>query len=180
MPGKATVLFMNKGPLRGNWHRRKSRLLKRVPGFVLTFALAVLLCCLAPGRVEGHGVRLSHESRQGYEVTASHDTGSPMALARVLVFAPDDPRSPWLTGVSDEQGRFAFFPDRSRPGTWVVQVRQHGHGGMIHIPVAAVGNGQPSAPAGSGLTGLQRVLMAALVAWGCLGTALYFRGRRHR
>lgn len=153
--------------------------MKRVPGFVLASGLVVLLCCLAPGRVEGHGVRLSYEPCQGYEVTASYDTGAPMALARVLVFAPDDPRSPWLTGVSDEQGRFGFFPDRSRPGTWAVQVRQHGHGGMIHIPVAAVRDGQPPASTGSGLTALQRALMAVLVAWGCLGTALYFKAKRH-
>lgn len=156
------------------------RLLCRVSCLVSASILATFFFSLAPGRVEGHGVRLFYEPREGYEVIASHDTGSPMAQAQVLVFAPDDPRNPWLTGTSDEEGRFRFFPDRSRSGRWVVQFRRHGHGGMIHIPVAS-GEGEGETPpvsVGTGLTGSQRALMVALVAWGCLGTALYFKGRR--
>ncbi len=45
--------------------------------------------------------------------------------------------TPWLTGICDQQGRFSFTPDPDLPGTWDVQVRQAGHGDIIHIPVGA-------------------------------------------
>ncbi|MEE9618360.1 MAG: carboxypeptidase regulatory-like domain-containing protein, partial [Anaerolineae bacterium] len=93
---------------------------------------------------------------------------------QVTVYAPDDPSTPWLTGVCDEDGRFIFTPDPSKPGTWDVQVRQSGHGDMVHIPI-----GEDVAMTGTtGYTPLQVVLMGACVVWGFVGTALFFlRGR---
>jgi nickel transport protein len=93
------------------------------------------------------------------------------------VYAPDDPSTPWLTGVCDDEGRFSFVPDTSKPGMWDVQVRQAGHGDIVHIPV-----GEDAAVSGStgGYTTLQIVLMALCVVWGSVGTALYFSRRKRR
>ena len=98
-----------------------------------------------------------------------------MAGAQVVVYAPDAPSTPWLTGVCDNEGRFSFTPDSSRSGIWDVQVRLAGHGGMVHIPV-----GEDAATSGSigGYSYLQIALMAVCVIWGSIGTALYFRPRR--
>jgi nickel transport protein len=98
-----------------------------------------------------------------------------MAGAQVAVYAPDDPTTPWLTGVCDDEGVFSFTPDTSKPGTWDVQVRLAGHGGIIHIPV---GEGAAASGGLGGYSWLQIAIMATCVIWGSIGTALYFRRRR--
>jgi len=122
-----------------------------------------------------HGARIQYTVNVAIELVATYDNGDPMAGAQYVIYAPDDPSTPWLAGECDDEGRFSFTPDSSRPGTWVVQVRQAGHGDIVHIPV-----GQDTTVAGStgGYTTLQIVLMAACVVWGSVGTALYFSPRR--
>jgi nickel transport protein len=111
------------------------------------------------------------------QIQATFDTGEPMAGGQVTVYAPDDPSTPWLTGVCDEEGRFVFAPDPGKPGTWDVQVRQAGHGDMVHIEI----DEGTATSSGGGLSTSQILLMAASVAWGCIGTALFFsRGRGGR
>ena len=135
-----------------------------------TFLLALGLAATA----SAHGVKIEYQINVAVEVLAAYDTGEPMAGGQVAVYAPDDPSTPWLTGVCDEEGRFTFTPDPAKPGTWDVQVRQAGHGDMVHIPI-----GEDVAMSGStGYTPLQIVLMGACVVWGFVGTALFFsRGR---
>ena len=135
-----------------------------------TFLLALGLAATA----SAHGVKIEYQINVAVEVLAAYDTGEPMSGAQVAVYAPDDPSTPWLTGVCDEEGRFTFTPDPAKPGTWDVQVRQAGHGDMVHIPI-----GEDVAMSGStGYTPLQIVLMGACVVWGFVGTALFFsRGR---
>ena len=135
-----------------------------------TFLLALGLAATA----SAHGVKIEYQINVAVEILAAYDTGEPMAGGQVAVYAPDDPSTPWLTGVCDEEGRFTFTPDPAKPGTWDVQVRQAGHGDMVHIPI-----GEDVAMSGStGYTPLQIVLMGACVVWGFVGTALFFsRGR---
>jgi nickel transport protein len=137
--------------------------------------LAVFLLSLAvPAAAYGHGVKITYQSKTVVEVTALYETGEPMAGAQVTVYAPGDPSTPWLTGACDQNGRFTFTPEPSKPGTWDVQVRQAGHGGIVHIPV-----GESVAETGGGTyTPLQTVLMVACVLWGLVGTALFFAGRK--
>jgi nickel transport protein len=118
-----------------------------------------------------HGARVTYILETVVQIQAAYDSGDPMAEAQVVVYAPNDPATPWLTGVADENGRFTFTPDPNLPGIWDVQVRQAGHGDIIHIPV---GGGAASA---AGFTTAQIVLMSASVAWGLVGTALYFSRR---
>jgi nickel transport protein len=136
----------------------------------------LVLSLLLPATALAHGVNIQYSSDIKIEIVAKYDTGEPMAGAQVKVYAPDDPTTPWLTGVCDDEGHFSFTPDASKPGTWDVQVRLAGHGGMIHIPVG----GDSTATSGGigGYSYLQIALMAACVIWGCIGTALYFRRRR--
>lgn len=126
------------------------------------------------GAVLAHGARIEYAVVTEVEIQATYDTGDPMAGGQVTVYAPDNPSAPWVSGVCDEEGRFAFAPDPDKPGTWDVQVRQAGHGDIVHIDIGAgVSTSNESA-----LTAPQITLMTACVAWGCLGTALFFSRRR--
>lgn len=130
-----------------------------------------------PVAAHAHGVIAGYAVRTGIEITARYDTGQPMSGAGVSVFAPDNPAIPRLTAKLDEDGRFRFVPDPEVPGTWSVQVRQEGHGAMIHIPTGESITHEPEiVTAGLGL--LQRILVAACVVWGSIGTALYFSRRK--
>jgi len=122
-----------------------------------------------------HGAKIDYTVNMTIDIFAQYDTGEPMGGAQVVVYAPDDPSNPWLTGVCDDEGRFSFTPDTSKPGTWSIQVRQSGHGDIVHIPI-----GEDTAVAGStgGYTILQIVVMAVCGIWGFVGTALYFSRRR--
>lgn len=122
-----------------------------------------------------HGARIDYTVNMTIDIVAKYDTGEPMGGAQVVVYAPDDPSNPWLTGVCDDEGRFSFTPDISKPGTWTIQARQSGHGDIVHIPI-----GEDTAVTGGsgGYTVLQIVVMAVCGIWGFVGTALYFSRRR--
>ncbi|MGF1496695.1 MAG: carboxypeptidase regulatory-like domain-containing protein [Elainellaceae cyanobacterium] len=150
---------------------------------------------LAP-RAIAHGTQIEYRTTQALEVQASYDTGKPMANAQVVVYAPDNPAEPWLTGTTDEQGRFTFTPDPSLPGQWDVQVRQAGHGDIVSIPLgepvaeaaetggdaaeaeAAVAMVSNSVSGSTELDPLQKAVMAGAVIWGFIGTALFFMARK--
>lgn len=144
---------------------------KLITGLIFTLAL----CLVLPMQVYAHGARIEYTSSTEIEIVAKYDTGEPMGGAQVMVYAPDDPSTPWLTGVCDDEGRFTFMPDSTKPGTWDVQVRRAGHGDMVHIPV---GGGAIDTANSGGYSVLQIVLMAVCVVWGIAGTALYFSRRR--
>jgi nickel transport protein len=137
--------------------------------------IGLLMLLVLPAQALAHGVNIEYTSDVEITIVAKYDTGTPMAGAQVTVYAPDDPTTPWLTGVCDDEGVFSFTPDSSKPGTWDVQVRLAGHGGIIHIPV---GEGAAGSGGLGGYSWLQIALMAACVVWGSIGTALYFRRRR--
>jgi nickel transport protein len=139
-------------------------------------AIAITMAFLfMPMEVHAHGVNINYTSNVEVEIIATYDSGTPMAGAQVAVYAPDDPTTPWLTGICDGEGRFSFTPDTARPGIWDVQVRLAGHGGMIHIPV---GGDTTTADGQGGFSHLQIGIMSACVIWGSIGTALYFSKRR--
>ena len=120
-----------------------------------------------------HGARIEYTLSTTVELAATYDTGEPLAGGQVTVYAPDDPTTTWLTGVCDDEGRFTFTPDPGKPGTWDVQVRQAGHGDIVHIPIGAGAAGS----GGGGFSAVQTILMSACVVWGFVGTALFFSRR---
>ncbi|MBM9536075.1 carboxypeptidase-like regulatory domain-containing protein [Desulfobulbus alkaliphilus] len=145
-------------------------------GLLLLIALANGLSLSLPVPLLAHGALLKYTHTAAITVQAVYDTGQSMTGAQITVYAPDNPARPWLTGISDAEGRFSFVPDPDLPGTWSVRARHAGHGAMVHIPI------NPEQPEHSlrkqGYTAGQRALMAASVVWGCIGTALYFSRRR--
>ena len=141
-----------------------------IAGFITTLALLLAL----PLPAYAHGAKIEYTIGVTVEITAAYDSGEPMAGAQVTVYAPDDPATSWLAGVCDDEGRFSFTPDTTKPGTWDIQVRQAGHGDIVHIPIGTEATGD----GGGGNTPLQIILMAACVIWGSIGTALYFLRRR--
>ena len=142
------------------------------------FILLIVCLLILPGAALAHGVSVKYKTASSIEVTAAYDTGTPLSEGQVAVFSPDNPSVPWLKGKCDENGRFTFTPDSSKPGTWDVQVRLAGHGGMIHIPVGTAGD-EKAASGGTGYSNLQIVVMSASAAWGFIGTALFFSRRKN-
>jgi len=137
------------------------------------FSLLILL--LLPLKVDAHGVDITAVPVNAIEIVAFYDSGQPMAGGQVAIYMPDEPVEPWLTGTCDDLGRFVFVPDYSRPGLWEIKVRLAGHGDLIRFEVLAA---EEVIPAGQGgLSLLQKILMALVVAWGAVGTALYFSRR---
>jgi nickel transport protein len=148
--------------------------------------------------VFAHGATIAYETRNTtvVEIQATFDTGEPMAHGQVAIFAPDDPLNPWQTGTCDEQGRFSFVPDPSKPGTWEIQVRQAGHGDIVYVEITDEQSGEVAAmnaslaggatvsqsqqPGSNGYTPLQIVLMGGCVTWGFVGTALFFAKRKQK
>lgn len=147
------------------------------------FSLALILGlgALLPGPLLAHAAFLSAQEVQAISIQGQYDTGEPMDGAQVIVYAPDNPAQPWTTGEADALGRFLLFPDRNLTGRWTIQMRQAGHGAIIHVEVGETRVDTPLtgiATTGTSQTPLQRVLMVALVAWGALGTALFVRRNR--
>ena len=142
---------------------------------ITCLVLALVVGLSLPVTVYAHGAKIEYTVSTTIEIVAAYDSGEPMSGAQVTVYAPGDPSTPRLTGVCDDEGRFSFTPDSSEPGTWDVQVRQAGHGDIVHIPIggASAGTGDTDS-----YTVLQIVLMAACVIWGSVGTALFFLRRR--
>ncbi|MBE9175900.1 carboxypeptidase regulatory-like domain-containing protein [Synechocystis salina LEGE 06155] len=163
---------------------------------VLFFLAGGMLSQTAPALA--HGVKVEHHSVTAIAVAAQYDSGEPMAEAQVLVYAPDNPSQPWLTGVTDKEGKFTFTPAGDRPGNWEVAVRQGGHGAMVTIPwQTGTANGGTvnkdseqsdsdkttpeitvaSVPNDTALSPMQRGITIGAVIWGFVGTALFFSSK---
>lgn len=145
-----------------------------------------------PTYVYAHGAHVemttSSETVTVVDIHATFDNGTPMSGAQVAVFAPNDPATPWTTGLCDDNGNFRFIPDHTLPGTWEVQVRQSGHGATVYVEIGAVPSGNHASPMTSSLVAasgsntanfstLQLILMGASVIWGFIGTGLFFARR---
>ena len=152
-----------------------------------------------PTKILAHGTKISYENTEAIVIKAAYNTGEPMGKAQISVYAPDNPSQPWLTGTTDEKGRFLFQPDSTKSGNWEVKVRHLGHGGVVRVPVTSIAQPtetqqtQPKASPNSSTpeqvvrvsesenfeyTPVQRGLMIASVIWGCVGTGLFFSNRK--
>lgn len=121
-----------------------------------------------------HGANITTQTTEAIEIQATYDSGEPMGQAEVVIYAPNDPGTPWQTGMTNGAGRFSFVPDASQPGNWEVKVRQAGHGDLVTIPIDNQGT---VTAVTTGTAPLPRWVAIASVVWGCVGTALFFTGR---
>lgn len=157
----------------------------------VVFVVSVVLLSI-PGYVYAHGAHIetttSTESVTIVDIRATFDHGTPMGGAQVAIFAPNDPVTPWGTGMCDDGGKFRFVPDHTLPGTWEVQVRQSGHGATVYVEIGAAPSSDQASPMTSSLVAasgsnnanfstLQLILMGASVIWGFIGTGLFFARR---
>ncbi len=149
------------------------RFLRKMDKRFLILPALVLLTVFTFTIVRAHGVIIEYSMKPVIEVFATFDSGEPMQNAQVNIFAPDDPQISWMSGTTDQNGRFTFSPDPTIPGTWDIQVRQAGHGGIVHINLE---DGALNSNT-TGFSRLQIVLMGACALWGFVGTALFFYRR---
>uniref|UniRef100_A0A7V4G794 Carboxypeptidase regulatory-like domain-containing protein n=1 Tax=Desulfobacca acetoxidans TaxID=60893 RepID=A0A7V4G794_9BACT len=110
-------------------------------------ALPVLQGLLTAG-VLAHGVEGRQEGG-GVVVAATYQGGEAMSYARVSVYAPEGD-TPFQTGHTDRNGRFAFAPDRS--GRWRLVISDEmGHRLNFEVAVEdrhlSGGQAQPTPPA---------------------------------
>ncbi len=138
--------------------------------------LGAMLLAWAVQPVWAHGVHVTAEVTQAVQVRVAYDTGQPMAMAQVALFAPTDPTQVWARGETDADGIFTFVPDPAQQGQWTVQVRQAGHGAIITVRTDGAAPQATASPTQQSTA--QKLLMIALVAWGALGTALFFWRRK--
>lgn len=148
-----------------------------MPGSDLRTLLAAGVIGLAPIAAGAHAALLSAETVDAIALYARYDTGEAMMQAQVIIYSPADPTTVWSRGTTDDDGRYLFVPDPDVAGRWTIQVRQAGHGAMVHVETAGeAGDAVVSGPQEQST--LQRLVMVGLVVWGALGTALYFRRGR--
>jgi nickel transport protein len=114
------------------------------------WTLSILALCLVafPGKALAHGTdyRLL-EDKQAIAAEFFYADQEPMRYAEVLVFSPGDGDVEYQNGRTDQQGRFAFCPDRS--GTWQMKVSD----GLGHAVQAKIVVGP--AASGKGIEGLE-------------------------
>ncbi len=162
-------------------------MIKKINWLIGLSLLGVVIC---PGGAIAHGANIEYKSTNALQINATYDSGQPMSNAQVTIYAPDDPATPWLTGTTDENGRFIFVPEPTKIGNWEVKVRQAGHGDIISIPGAIPGVNSPSSinhnepnaenqsvssqNYSQNYTPMQKGLMIISVGWGFVGTALFF------
>ncbi|WP_036479825.1 carboxypeptidase-like regulatory domain-containing protein [Myxosarcina sp. GI1] len=146
------------------------------------FLISLFLLSLSPKPVLAHGAQIEYRETSAITIRATYDDGTPMANAQVVIYAPNEPATPWLKGMTDSEGNFTFVPDRKNTGEWDVKVRQSGHGDITSIPIADktssanVSQTQMSANQSSegNYTSAQKLVMAVVGVWGFIGTALFF------
>lgn len=152
----------------------------RGPKVRTLFASLLAGMALTPPLVQAHGAIISRTTQTVICVQATYDSGQPMAGAQMAVFSAADPTRARLTGIADNNGHYCVVSPPPADGAISIQARLAGHGAIIHIPADAErGFTQDSSPrTAAGYNTTQRVVMAASIVWGCIGTALYFAGRR--
>lgn len=143
------------------------------------FCLTLLTLLTLPGKAIAHGANIEYRKTSAIAIQAKYDDGKPMAKAQVVVYAPSDRATPWLKGITDEAGNFSFVPDLNpkNVGDWDIKVRQSGHGDITSIPLGdgkLANTPQTQLASASGYSSSQKLVMAAAVGWGFVGTALFF------
>ena len=98
--------------------------------------LFIVLSGLLPTEVLAHGVIIDINMQSPTVIVkSSYSLSQHLKGANVKVYSPSAPDIPWLTGITDNNGNFAFVPDSE--GDWVFDVDdQQGHHERATIAVS--------------------------------------------
>ena len=168
----------------------------------LGFLVFLFLNSVFSEPIWAHGSHISYSQGLAIAIQANFEDGTPMKNAQAVVYSPQDPTTPWLTGMTDEKGQFNFVPDPSLSGNWDVKIRKSGHGDIISIPteegkIVSSIEGQPDIPktkrgeqivsdvvetgtwniktrVARDFTPWQKLMMTVTSVWGFIGTAFFF------
>ena len=160
----------------------------------LSFLVFLFLSGVFSEPIWAHGTQIKYRQITKIVLQASFDDGTPMKNAQAVVYSPQDPTTPWLTGMTDENGQFNFVPDPSLSGNWDVKIRKSGHGDIITIPIVAgqitsataakPDNEETKKPlditetrvisTNKDFTPWQKLMMTTTSVWGFIGTAFFF------
>ena len=108
---------------------------------VMPFAVFGLL--MVAGKASAHMVETNYfldqlanaQSEQVLTTQSAFSNGTPLKGAKVNVYSPNNPVTPWTQGITDNEGRFSFSPDHALTGNWEVVIQQQGHGDILTVPV---------------------------------------------
>lgn len=122
----------------------------------------------------GHGVEAT-TFQGGIGIQVAYDHGAPLVKSMVNIYAPANPDTPFLQGVTDQHGRFAFVPDA--PGEWRVEVEDGtGHGIVQKITVSQ--DMVPELHEAHHLSLGQQILMGVSIIFGITGIGYYASARK--
>lgn len=148
------------------------------------FVLCLLFTLLSfPATAFAHPVQTDYliTPQALLETQTKYSTGEPFQMAPVKVYSPADASKPWMEAVTDNDGRFAFLPDRSLAGDWMVEIGQYDHADALTLQVS--NRGLEVAPAvqerAASAPGKQWLVLGFAVVTGGLGSQL-FSGRSRR
>ena len=115
---------------------------------ILFFATVWMIAI--PAGVSGHGTDYRVLNEAPVIVTEFfYSDKEPMRYAEVLIFSPEDDNIEYQNGRTDQNGRFAFYPEI--PGSWRIKVND-GVGHAVEATVMA----KPKGDAGKQLEGSPR------------------------
>jgi nickel transport protein len=109
---------------------------------ICLFAPLLLLTLLGfPTKAFAHALATDYAlaAANRLDIEAIFSSGEPFVRAKVVVYAPNDLTKPWMEGVTDEKGNFAFQPDRAIPGNWRIEIGEDDHMDILSVPVSDKG-----------------------------------------
>jgi nickel transport protein len=159
----------------------------------MSFCVALHLHHPTPASAHGTGYRLINDART-VAVSFFYADGQPMSYAETLVFGPDNDDIEFQNGRTDQNGRFAFYPET--PGTWRLVVNDgmgHRAEGIIAVKAPAENAAESGAVGGDETpatrsdvqaeipehshTGLKLIAGLSLIGNLCFA-GFYFKNRR--
>ncbi|MEB3232123.1 MAG: carboxypeptidase regulatory-like domain-containing protein [Leptolyngbyaceae bacterium] len=70
------------------------------------------------------------------DVQVLYSDGQPFGDAPVAIYSPDDFETPIYQGMTNEAGRFSFYPgENAEQGDWKLKIGELGHGDILLVPV---------------------------------------------
>jgi nickel transport protein len=103
-------------------------------------AVAVLSVMALPVKSLAHVIETNYVMQDTkLKITAVYSSGEPARNTHIKIYAPNNPDRPWMEGVTDEKGDFAFHPDPDVQGEWEVKIGENDHADELLVPVTNQG-----------------------------------------